>query len=258
MAYYTRPRTPDPFFASRSLAGVKWLLVLNIALYLLSFAATQSGYGALFYPFGLIPRMVLDSFALWQPITYLFLHDPTGVTHILFNMLTLWWFGSDLENTWGTRKFLEFYFLCGLGAALCVIVANALFGSLDSRTIGASGAIYGLLLAFGVLNPDRPVMFSFLFPMKAKYFVIIIGVITFLYSVMGSSNGVSHVAHLGGMLFGYLFLKTGVLDRSRRRTSPSWFAGLHERYRQWKIARAKRKFQVYMQKHDKDRGPMVH
>src|SRR5207244_9281421 len=110
-----------------------------------------------------------------QLFTYMFLHDPGGFGHILFNMLALWMFGADLERHWGTRKFLKFYFLCGIGAGLCVVVGNYLFGNPLTRTIGASGAIYGLLMAFGVLWPDRTVLFSFLFPIKAKYFVMIIG-----------------------------------------------------------------------------------
>ncbi|MCC6364653.1 MAG: rhomboid family intramembrane serine protease [Bryobacterales bacterium] len=239
--------------------GVKWLLISNTALFLLYFFAVRADLGGLFYPFGLIPNQVLGSFAVWQLFTYMFLHDPYGFGHILFNMLTLWMFGTDLERTWGRRAFLKYYFLCGIGAGLCVVFGNALFGSMNTRTIGASGAIYGLLLAFGVLYPDRIVYFSFLFPIKAKYFVMIFGAIAFLSSFGGSGGGVSHVAHLGGMIFGYAYLK-GAL--SRRRYSPrvnpmEWAA---RRYQQWKVERAKRKFQVYMRKqqNDRDRGPYVH
>jgi membrane associated rhomboid family serine protease len=183
----------------------------------------------------------------------MFLHDPTGFGHILFNMLTLWMFGADLERTWGTRRFLQYYFLCGAGAGISVVIANILFGNMASRTIGASGAIYGLLLAFGLLYPDREVLFSFLFPIKAKYFVMILGAIAFLSSISASDNGVSHVAHLGGMVFGYLFLKS----KTKRKVRVDLGGSLLARYRDWKMERARRKFQVYMRKQDSDRDRWV-
>lgn len=226
--------------------GVKWLLISNVALFLLYFFAVQFHFSAIFYPFGLIPGQVLGGFAIWQLFTYMFLHDPYGFSHILFNMLTLWMFGADLERTWGRKEFLKYYFLCGVGAGICVVIGNALFGTMNTRTIGASGAIYGLLLAFGVLYPDRVVLFSFLFPIKAKYFVMIIGAIAFLSSIGASGSGVSHVAHLGGMIFGYGYLRG--LGRKVELGS-----SLRRRYHQWRVERAKKKFQVYMRKHDRDR-----
>jgi membrane associated rhomboid family serine protease len=233
--------------------GVKWLLVTNIALYLLYFFAVRFEVGYIFYPFGLVPGAVLGSFQIWQLFTYMFLHDPYGLSHILFNMLTLWMFGADLEHQWGRRGFLKYYFLCGIGAGICVVIANALFGSMNSRTIGASGAIYGLLLAFGVLYPDRIVLFSFLFPIKAKYFVMIMGAIAFLSS-FGSNSGVSHFAHLGGMLFGYGYLKSGIAGRrSRSSAGPGFGATIQRHYHQWRMDRAKKKFQVYLRKNDRDR-----
>ncbi len=93
---------------------------------------------------------MLEGFAIWQLVTYMFLHSVTNFWHILLNMFMLWMFGKDIENTWGTKRFLQYYFLCGIGAGICVVVGNVLFGSLDTQTIGASGAIYGLLLAFGM------------------------------------------------------------------------------------------------------------
>src|SRR5262249_28300015 len=145
--------------------GVKWLLIINVALFLVYFFAVRLGFGQLFSPYGLVPEMVLNSFAMWQLFTYMFLHDPFGVVHILFNMLTLWFFGADLERHWGRRAFLKYYLLCGIGAGICVVLANWAYGTLNTRTIGASGAIYGLLLAFGMLFPDRIILFSFIFPM---------------------------------------------------------------------------------------------
>jgi membrane associated rhomboid family serine protease len=253
MRYNTRVRSSSVLYSDFVPTGVKWLLISNIALFVVYFTAVRLDYGALFYPFGLVPAQVVHSFAIWQLFTYLFLHSPYSFTHILFNMLALWMFGADLERDWGTRRFLKYYFVCGVGAGICVVIGNAIFGSMNTRTIGASGAIFGLLMAFGVLYPDRIVLFSFLFPIKAKYFVMIIGAITFLSSLDGSGSGVSHVAHLGGMIFGYFYLKTEPLGRR---------LGIVDAIRQWyrayKLERARRKFQVYLRKKEEKRDRWVH
>jgi membrane associated rhomboid family serine protease len=234
-------------------AGVKWLLIINVSIFVLNYFAAHFGAAGLFRHFGLVPGQVVFSFAIWQLVTYMFLHDPLGFWHILFNMLSLWMFGLDLERTWGTKRFLQYYFLCGIGAGICVVLANAILpgGSMSSRTIGASGAIYGLLLAFGVLYPDRTVLFSFLFPIKAKYFVMILGVIAFMSSIAGTDNNVSHVAHLGGMIFGYLYL------RSARNISFNPVGVARDWYRNWRFERNKRKFQVYLRKQS-DRDRYIH
>ena len=244
MAYSTRPRrigfSSSGFFTN----GVKWLLIANISLFVVYyFANVAGGYAGLFHRFGLIPQDVLRHFAIWQLVTYLFLHDPTGFSHILFNMLALWMFGSDLERLWGTRRFLNYYFLCGIGAGLCVVAANLLFNNagLNTRTIGASGAIYGLLLAFGMIYPDTIILMSFFFPIKAKYFVMIMGAIAFMSSFGASGSGVSNVAHLGGMLFGYFYLKS-------RQPGQSVLSSVNGWYQDYKLQRAKRKFQVYLRK----------
>ncbi len=220
------------------------LIGANALVFVLQ-SLTRGGLDGLFALWPLQPIDGQSYFHFWQIITYAFLHSTDNITHLLFNMLGLWMFGADLERTWGTQRFLTYYFLCGGGAAICVIVANLFFGSLDTRTIGASGAIYGLLMAFGLLYPDRTVLFSFLFPIKAKYFVMILGAIAFLSS-FGSNNGVSNVAHLGGMLFGYVYLRMKF-----RHVDWSY---LGKQYQQWKLQRAKKKFQVYMRKHGP--GPM--
>ena len=230
--------------------GVKWLLIINIALFVAYFFAVRSRMGDVFYWLGLIPQAVVEVLAVWQLFTYMFLHDPLGFGHILFNMLTLWMFGKDLEATWGTRRFLKFYFVCGVGAGICVVIGNALFGTMATRTIGASGAIYGLLMAFGMLFPDTTVLFSFLFPIKAKYFVMILGAISFMMTFGSTGGGVSHVAHLGGMVFGYFYLKSG-------RVRFGLLESLERQYQQWKIQRAKRKFQVYLKKRGSDQHRFV-
>jgi len=156
-------------------------------------------------------------------------------------MFALWMFGMDLERDWGTKRFLQYYFLCGVGAGICDLVAKAVAGQWGVPTIGASGAIFGLLLAFGYLYRDRIVLFSFLFPIKAKYFVMILGAIELMFVLRGVNSGVSNVAHLGGMLFGFLYLKT-----PRVRWDPA--AVFRREMEAWKLRRAKKKFQVYIRK----------
>ena len=218
--------------------GVKWLLISNTAVFILTFLFGMP------YILALAPVAVVYHFAIWQLVTYLFLHG--GITHILFNMLALWMFGTPLEQQWGTRQFLKYYFYCGIAAGVCDVGINALLGVWNTHTIGASGAIFGLLLAFGVLYPNQTVLMSFLFPIKAKYMVMIYAGIELLLS-LGPNTGVSSVAHLGGMAFGYIYLK----GRLPSMKLPDWRGA----YRQWKLQRAKRKFQVYMKKHGG--GPWV-
>ncbi|HLJ18493.1 MAG TPA: rhomboid family intramembrane serine protease [Bryobacteraceae bacterium] len=252
MSFRTRSYTRGFPYSEYFPAGVKWLLIVNTVVWLLYFFAVRAGSGHFFQHFALMPAAVLKAFAVWQLATYMFLHDPFGFFHITFNMLTLWMFGITLERDWGTRRFLKFYFLCGVGAGVCVVIANALAGEWNSLTIGSSGAIYGLLMAFGMLYPNDTVLFGFLFPMKAKYFVLIIGAIAFL-STFNADSGISNFAHLGGMLFGYLYLKS---QRGRRRTF-DMIAPIERRYQNWKIERAKKKFQVYLRKQDSDRDRWV-
>ncbi len=231
--------------------AVKWLLIINTALFVVYFFAARTSYGSWFVPFGLSPRWVIEGFAIWQFVTYLFIHSPGGFAHILLNMLALWMFGKDLENVWGTRRFLQYYFFCGIGAGVLAVVLNLLIGQRDSWTIGASGAIYGLLLAFGILFPDVQVLVSFIFPIKAKYFVMLVGAMTFMMTFQQTGDSVSHVAHLGGMLFGLVYLKGGIAKIDLFGPAEAW-------YRNWKRERAKRKFQVYMRKNNSDRDRTIH
>jgi len=245
-------------------AGVKWLLIINVALFFLyNVTGVVMGFGALWYPLGLIPGDVIQHFAVWQLVTYMFLHDPGGLLHILFNMLGLWVFGATLERTWGTREFLKYYFICGVGAGICVVLANVLFSpTLETRTIGASGAIFGLLLAFAYLFPDQRLLVEFIVPMKAKYYAMIFGAAEFLFSLQGTGGGVSHIAHLGGMLIGFVYLKSKekrykpYSARNVRRTTP--VESVRNWYKSWKTYRAKRKFEVYMRNRERDRDRFVH
>ena len=227
--------------------GIKMLLIANVAIFLLQF------FGAdrfLLQYFALRPASLFSMFALWQLVTYMFLHG--GIAHILFNMLALWMFGKELDETWGTQRFLRYYFFCGIGAGLCIVLANYILpsGNPAGVTLGASGAIYGVLLASAVLWPDRILYFNFLFPIKMKYFVMIYAAIAFLGST-NMNSGVSDIGHLGGLLCGWIYLKTP----SSRGFSP--LAAIQQQYKAWKLARNKRKFQVYMKKQDSEKDPWV-
>ena len=226
--------------------GIKWLLISNVGIFLAYFFFRD--LRVTFDLLGLRPSAVVHGY-VWQLATYMFLH--AGIGHVLWNMLALWMFGREFEDIWGTRKFLRFYFLCGIGAGVCVVIANYLTGTQDSLTVGSSGAIYGLLMAAAVLWPDRQMLFYLLIPIKMKYFVMIIGALAFLNSFQGNS-GVSNVAHLGGMLVAYILLKTpGALGSGRTSSytkSPGMMEQMRQSYQSWKIQRAKKRFQVYMKK----------
>src|ERR1039457_3976695 len=242
---YARYPPRSSFFYGYFPAGVKWLLIVNTAAFILTGLAPRS-FEADIAMLALAPVAVVYHLAFWQLVTYLFLHG--GIWHLVFNMLTLWMFGSPLEQDWGTRRFLKYYFICGIGAGLFDLALNIALGHWDSTTIGASGAIYGLLLAFGVCYPEQTVLMNFLFPIKAKYMVMIYAGVELLMS-MGVNSGVSNIAHLGGMVVGFVYLKWRF--PALRIKLPDWRVA----YRQWKLQRAKRKFQVYMKK--QGRGPWV-
>jgi membrane associated rhomboid family serine protease len=222
--------------------GVKNLIISNSVVFLAMWLLTPVEQ-ILMKWFALVPTDVVTRFYLWEPVTYLFLHG--GFMHILFNMLALWFFGKDLEDIWGTRRFLQFYFFCGVGAGLVAVLANYLFGNPNGATIGASGAIYGILLVCAVMWPDRIIIF-YIFPIKLKYFVMILGAIAF-FGLRDLNSGVSEVAHLSGMGFGYVFLRSSFLKRTTiRKFDP--VTPVRDSYKAWKLARAKRKFQVYLKK----------
>jgi rhomboid family protein len=193
----------------------------------------------------LAPIDVFQRFWIWQPVTYMFLHG--GIWHILFNMLALWMFGTELEHIWGSRFFLKYYFITGLGAGATMLLLSLFSSSVYySSTIGASGAIYGVLLAYALYFPNRPIFVYFLFPIPAKYFVLIFGAIEF-FSMSDSTSGVAHGAHLGGLVVGYLYLKGlrlgGIGGLGGLRTNLT--GEIRYRYLKWKYDRQRRKFDVY-------------
>jgi membrane associated rhomboid family serine protease len=244
---------------------VKWLVLVNCGIYLLQAflnIAHVVPEGVVFAVFGLIPAAVVHGIVnygggvyggFWQVFTYLFIHHD--VFHVLFNMLTLWMLGAMLESDWGTKRFREFYFYCGIAAALVTVAVSytGAFGlSPTIPTVGASGAIYGILIAFGMLYGD---MEMFLFPLpitiKAKYLVAIWIFITLAVTFSGPAGGVATIAHLGGLVFGWLYVKylprrgLGFIFSER-------YYGIRNQYFRWKRQRAARKFEVYMRKHHDD------
>ena len=234
MSRYARPSAFSYSFGPGQITpAVKWLIWANVAAFVLS-----NVFPILVLYFGLIPEAVVEKGWLWQTVTYMFLHD--GILHILFNMLGIWMFGVELERLWGTRFFVRYYAVTGLGAAATSLAwsmlplpgADAIYYSV---TVGASGALYGLLLAFAISYPDRPILMFLLFPIPAKYFVIIMGALAFMAASGSGGGSIAHTAHLGGLVVGYIYLKgaKGIVAEAKYR------------YLRWKMARLRRKFDVH-------------
>jgi membrane associated rhomboid family serine protease len=233
---------------------VKRLIIICAAVFLLqvllgAFAPQLKRYSEIYL--GLTPFLVLRYGMIWQLVTYSFLH--AGLWHLLVNMLTLWMFGSQEEQDWGSPKFLEFYFFCVVGAALTTLAVAYLplpGASPYIPTIGASGGIYGLLIAFGMLYGDREIfLFPFPFSIKAKYFVAIIIFVVVVTTFQPSQGGVANFAHLGGLLFGFLYIKF-VPRRGLMFGATERYFSLRNDYYRWKRRRAARKFEVYMRQHE--------
>ena len=222
---------------------VKHLIIFTTAAFVGSFILETKGSVNVTGWLGLTPYLVTHGLFLWQPVTYLFLHGDFW--HIVFNMFALWMFGSELAQRWGPRQFLFYYFLTGVGAAAFDILVHP---SARSTTIGCSGAIYGILLAYGIYFGERVVLFAFILPMKAKWMVAIFAGIEFLSALKGGPSPISHIAHLGGMLVGLIYLR-GIHLPNR------W----QLRYQEWRRARLRRKFEAYMrrQEHKDDSGRWI-
>jgi len=207
---------------------IKVLLAANITVYLLQFMLGESSAGIWFDRFfGLVPRKAVAGLHLWQFGTYMFLHAT--FMHIFWNMFIIWMFGSELESLWGRRGFLQYYFVTGAGAGLVYFLLMPLVepATAYAPLIGASGACFGLLMAYGLLFPERRIMLWFLIPVKVKWFVLGIGIFELLS--IWQSDSVGHLAHLGGLLFGYIYLRGGkkwldrLLGARRKRKAGSRF-----------------------------------
>jgi membrane associated rhomboid family serine protease len=221
--------------------AVKALIAINVGVFILLWILPESIRQGVIEYFGLIPAAIFQRFHIWQPVTYMFLHSTRGIGHVLVNMLMLWMFGTELEQMWGTRAFLKYYFATGVAAAVSTVLISLVplamtAGMFNTPTIGASGAIYGLLLAYGLAFPRRPILMFFVFPVPARYFVMIMGGIALLSSIGESGGNIAHITHLGGLVGGYLILRGRhfhPVDDARY-----W-------YLRWKMDRAKKKFGVH-------------
>lgn len=193
---YATYRTP---WSERITPMVQWLLIANTVIFLLQNAV---GFRWMNYRFGLVPLLIRENLMYWQFVTYLFLHGD--LLHFLFNMFVLWMFGCEIERAWGSRQFLRYYFLTGIGAGIFTFIFS--FNS-PIPTIGASGALFGIMVAYALLFPDRLIYVYFLFPVRAKYLVLFFAGLEILASFNHTADGIGHFAHLGGMVVGYLYLK---------------------------------------------------
>ena len=228
--------------------AIQWLIIANAAVYLLENLLMvfwgKTSYGWFLMHFGLVPSAVTHGLRIWQPFTYLFLHDISSIWHILTNMFMLWMFGRELELVWGRNRFLQYYFLTGVGAGLINVIVKTVpifWGHplSDTPTIGASGAIFGVLLACAILFPDRQViMFPIPIKLTMRTVVIVMTALEFLGSFGVGGDNISHLCHLGGMLVGYVYLRRG-----------SFLYNVRNSVTDWKYERNRRRFQLYMNKH---------
>jgi membrane associated rhomboid family serine protease len=237
MAYTIGPGAPTP--------AVKTLLIVTIGLFIAQYVAEFIPFGeygnvngAVIWYFGMTPAHVFRGY-LWQPLSYMFLHG--GFMHLIFNMLAVWMFGVDLERRWGKTAFYRYYFVCGVGAALTTLFVS-LLPLASTRaiyvipTIGASGSVYGLLLAYAMFFPNR-IIYYFIFPIPVRIYVLLAGLLVLYESARGGAGGgVAHFAHLGGLIFGYLYLSMG-------RGGP--WAEIKYRYVKWRMNRLKKRFDVH-------------
>ena len=214
-------------------SAVRWILFVNVGIFLFSaIILSLIDYNDTFFKtFSQMPYFAVHRFQIWRFFTYMFLHAD-GM-HLLFNMLALWFFAPRLEMRWGAKGFLKFYFLCGVGAAVVHSLFTLLFGTrtilYDGEVvrgmeymIGASGAIYGILLAYALYWPDETVLLYFVIPMRIKYMVLLFGIMEFIGSVNRAGSHISHITHLGGLLTAFLYLRGWTLFRGGR--GGGWFA----------------------------------
>lgn len=181
---------------------VKNLIIINVFVFLLANVWSEFPTGL----FAMVPSLVFSKLMIWQLVTYMFVH--LDLWHLVVNMLMLWFFGPAIEAAWGRRQFLTYYFFTGIGAALCSFIF-----SFNSPIIGASGAIFGILVAYAITYPDHMILLFFFFPMPMKQAVFVLAGINLLGAISASGSGIAYVAHLGGGLFGYLYLKSETLRR---------------------------------------------
>ncbi|HEY0565738.1 MAG TPA: rhomboid family intramembrane serine protease [Terriglobales bacterium] len=235
--------------------AVKWLLGINTGIYLLTILAGAAGAAAVnsyLEIYGALRPVDVVHGRLWELLTYAFIHFEFW--HWFGNMIAIWMFGSQLEQIWRSRRFLELFFFSAIGAALTTVVLSYMrvLGNPSAPTIGASGGVFGLLMAFGVLFADNEIMMiPFPVQIKAKYFIGILIVIEIIFAIRERGSGIAYLAHLGGLFFGWVYVRfvpryglaSGMTER---------MYGVRNSYYRWKRRRAARKFQVYMKKQGRE------
>ena len=249
-------RTSEPMALSLPpfTKAVSWLIGINTGIYLLMLILPRAWGVELFAEnyLWLVPSSVVQHGMLWQLVTYSFLHH--GIWHLVGNMFGLWMFGSAIESAWGTRRFVELYFVGAMGAAITTvgIAYTRMLGGPNTATIGASGAVFAILIAFGILFAENEIMLiPFPFLIKAKYFIGILIVVELALAISGGDS-VAYVAHLGGLLFGWLYVRRGPKPAMVNVGLSERYFSLRNSYYRWKRRRAAKKFEVYMREHDRD------
>jgi membrane associated rhomboid family serine protease len=216
---------------------VKIVMITCAAIWLIQVAVLAFARYDLTRVLGLVPSRVVQGW-LWQPLSYIFLHSPRDIFHLFFNMLMLWMFGGELERYWGSRAWLRYFLVCGVGAGVIAVpFAYFVTGYVDAATVGASGALFGLFMAYGIVFAERTVLFMLIFPLKARTMALIMFAVAFFYTLTQPGGGISHIAHLGGAVVGFLYLKR------------AWRVGEFYREMKWKLKR--RRFKV-MPPNDRD------
>lgn len=200
-------RTNLQIIGGRLTRGVKYLIIITTAIYIIQLLLKYFDLSSLLILlFGLTPSLVFQDLYIHQIFTYMFLHSPQDPTHLIFNMVGLWMFGSPLEERWGTKIFIKFYFICGIVGGLFILLSGLIFASAYTiPTIGQSGAIFGLIGAFCISNSESRILFYFIIPIKAIHLLWIIVLISILYALAGSPY--SFPAHIGGLLCGIFIIK---------------------------------------------------
>jgi membrane associated rhomboid family serine protease len=230
--------------------GVKLLVLICSGVFLFQtlvslIADPRAEFHYIIQIFGLIPSAFTRGLRIWQPFTYIFLHG--GLFHLLINMLMLWMFGRELELLWGKKRFLNYFFICGVGAGLIEVIIKTipqLWGHppSDTPTIGASGAIFGILMANAILFPDRRI---WLIPLPVtipmRPYVAVMAAIEFFSTLGTGGDNVSHLCHLGGMLVGYIYLRRG-----------SFLYNVRNSVTDWRLQRNRKRFEVFMKKHKEE------
>ena len=206
--------------------AIKLLVSVNFGIFLLQ--SLSKSEMIFFQLFGLVPKLIWSEFMIWQPVTYLFFHG--GIWHVLINMFVLWMFGSELERLWGKLRFLKYYFITGIGSGIMTALLNL---SSITPVVGASGAVFGVLMAYGITYPNRTIYLYGIIPIRSMLFVIAVGLIAFVSSFDGTSR-ISHITHLSGMVIGYLILKR------RWQFNDIWFS-IRKKTLEYQIQREERK-----------------